>query len=193
MICPISLFTVLASLVPVRCQDSMAELLAAFSKKLAEDAVTLESSHDKNSAYDDYFDFEDDWNSHADLWINSDDYLDSDTDYVFNREIAAQAQLKSMGYQRDPRMPPQPKIALHHDAQFRVEHIVKQPPLPPGFAYSIRHCVAQSEFGPVYKIIYNKCLDHKLGVMRHAPTVATSDTRITFRKFRFLGNVQQIR
>ena len=139
-----------------------------------------------------------------------------------------------MGYHRDPRMPPQPKIALHHDKNFRINHIgtlwlrfsyyfyyqlshhlplfapklfllhqklldqnyckkiwqkVKKPPLPPGFAYSIRHCVAQSEYGPVYKIIYNKCLDHKLAVMRHAPGVAISDTRITFRKFRFLGIV----
>ena len=40
----------------VTAQDSMAELLQAFSNKLAEDAVTLESSHD-DSAYDDYFDF----------------------------------------------------------------------------------------------------------------------------------------
>ena len=105
------------------------------------------------------------------------------------RQTLGQEQLKEMGYKRDPRMPPQPKIALHNDKNFRVEHIVKKPPLPPGFAYSIRHCVAQSEFGPVYKIMYNKCLDHKLQAMRHAPTVATTDTRVTFRKFRFLGTV----
>ena len=64
---------------------------------------------------------------------------------------------------------------------------VKTPPMPPGFAYSIRHCVAQSEAGPIYKLIFNKCLDSKVDVQRHAPGIAFGESRISFRKFRFLG------
>ena len=59
--------------------------------------------------------------------------------------------------------------------------------MPPGFAYSIRHCVAQSEAGPIYKLIFNKCLDSKVDVQRHAPGIAFGESRISFRKFRFLG------
>ena len=59
-------------------------------------------------------------------------------------------------------MPEQPNIALYPDKNTRVEHYVKTPRLPPGFAYTIRHCVAQSEHGPIYKLIYNRCFDHKV-------------------------------
>ena len=84
-------------------------------------------------------------------------------------------------------MPEQPGIALYPDKNTRVEHYVKTPRLPPGFAYTIRHCVAQSEHGPIYKLIFNRCFDHKVDVKRHTPGVAFSESRITFRKFKFLG------
>ena len=34
-------------------------------------------------------------------------------------------------------------IIVHPDATMRISHTVKVPPLPPGFAYQLLHCVAQ--------------------------------------------------
>lgn len=66
--------------------QSTEEIIAAVAKKAEEDRVFLESS--ESDDFDEYFEIDDGWNDYAGLWIDSDNFLENDADYVANRERA---------------------------------------------------------------------------------------------------------
>ena len=43
----------------------------------------------------------------------------------------------------------------------------------------------EAKAGPIYKLMYNRCLDHTLDVQRHSPSIAVGASRISFRQFKF--------
>ena len=50
--------------------------------------------------------------------------------------------------------------------------------------YISAHKLFQSRFGPIYKMMYNTCLDKKIDVSRHSPMVTQGVSRISFRQFK---------
>ncbi|CAG5076837.1 Oidioi.mRNA.OKI2018_I69.PAR.g8562.t1.cds [Oikopleura dioica] len=159
------------------------KLILAFAKLLpAQFSNTRYIESNEFAAAEEFF-REDNWNDYAGLWIEHNDFLTADEDYSENLSTMKDEYFKSLGFTPDPRMPPQPAIELHPDAGRRVSHTVRIPPLPPGMAYRVTHCIAQSRYGPIYKMMYNTCADKKIDVARHSPMALIHEKKNIFPYF----------